>query len=318
MPDLRITDGVKVSAVSSNWLEKAEAFAREWDIPAACATLDELAARDDVDLVYVLTPPGSHFDCVKRALLAGKHVLCEKPLALTKTEAATLAHLARSRGLFLMEAMWMKFNPAIRAAAELANSGALGNVAAVSAGFGLSLSRHANPRFWSPKLGGGALLDLGIYPVALAHMFLGAPTAVRAVGDIRADGLDFSESVTLVHPAGRVSQLSASISHVVPPRAWISGTDGYISLDAPFWAVTAFDHFQGLGTEGTPTTVRYPREGAGYVPMFRAVAAAIRQGEIEHPWHPLAASIAVMSTLDKIRATLLNGKRGWGGSSSVI
>lgn len=299
--DLHLTENLDLVAVASRTIDTAAVFAAEFEVPRAYGDYDALFDDGDVDVVYIGTPIATHADLARRALLAGKHVLVEKAFATTAAEARSLAALAAERGRFLMEAMWMRFNPAFCRMLDEVAAGAIGEVRTVQAGFGIPFPPSWN--IWRPELGGGALLDMGVYPLSLAHLVLGAPADVWATGDLRRDGLDVTASVFLRYGQGRFAQALTSLAGFVNPVATVGGTEGFIAFDQPFMSAESFR--VETPPDGEPRTVTVPQEGAGYVPMFRAVGEAIAEGRLEHPWRPLADTIAVLETMDEVRRQLV-------------
>ncbi len=305
--DLRLVENVEVLAVSSRSADRATDFAREEGIGRAYGSYADMLADPDLDLVYVCTPHGAHFPMVEAALAAGKHVLCEKALTLDAAQARRLQSLATEAGVFLMEAMWTKFNPAIRALQERLEDGAIGEVRWVQAGFGFPVPRDAASRFWDAEQGGGALLDVGIYPVTLAHLLLGPPTSVRVAGSAEPDGVDTRAFITLETGSG-AAQLATSIEHVVTPSASVAGTRGFVELGTRFWMTDSFTVWpEGAGPGAAPPErVEVRLEGIGYVPMFRHVSACVLDGLTESPVHPLSATIEVLDTIDEVRRQLVS------------
>jgi len=298
--DLRLTSNVSVRAVASRDPRRARHFAQRHDIPRAHDSYTALFDDDSVDVVYIGTPSSSHAEIAIAALEAGKAVLVEKPFATTEEEAREMVAAADRAGRFLMEAMWMRFNPAIcRMLADVAD-GAIGDVTAVNAGFGIPFPPTWN--VWRPDLGGGALLELGVYPVSLAHLLLGAPEQVFGVGSMRADGLDVTASVHLRYGDERFAQVVTSLAGFVSPGASIGGTGGFIAFDEPFMSAAQFRLETPM--RGEPRIVRTELEGKGYVPMFRAVSDGVAAGLTEHPMRPLADTIDVLATLDDVRRQL--------------
>ena len=228
---------------------------------------------------------------------------------MNAAQARQLATLAKSEQLFLMEAMWMKFHPAIEALQESVASGAIGEVRYLHAGFGFSAPRDPSSRFWSADEGGGALLDMGVYPITLAHLLLGHCHLEAALGDIRDDGIDTRAMATLAS-ANAVAQTAVSIEHAIPPSAAIAGETGFILIDLPFWAPGSFQVFPNGLAPGAPepTTISATAEGVGYVPMFRETSKAVLDGEIESAVHPLSATIDVLELVDQVRQALLDQK----------
>jgi predicted dehydrogenase len=298
--DLHLAEDLDLVAVASRHEQTAAAFAAAHEVPRWYGDVDALLAADDVDVVYLCTPIGTHADLARRALLAGKHVLVEKALARTADEARSLAALAAEQGRFLMEAMWMRFNPAVRRVLHEVADGRIGEVRSVRASFGFP--PPPGTAHWQPG-GGGALLDMGVYPLTLAHLLFGVPTAVEATGEVRADGVDLTASVFLRYGDDRFAALLTSLRSFVGAGADIGGTDGAITLDAPFFATGSLSVLSASSRR--PDRVELPLEGNGYVPMFRAVAEAVADGLLDHPDRPLRDTIAVLDTIDLVRARLL-------------
>jgi predicted dehydrogenase len=298
--DLHLTENLDLVAVASRTAANAEAFAAEFEVPRWHGSYDALFADDDVDVVYLGTPISTHAELARRALLAGKHVLVEKAFTTTAAEARELAALATERGRFLMEAMWMVFNPAIRRLLDEVAAGAIGDLQTVQGSFGFPSPPDAI--IWRPELGGGALLDRGVYPLTLAQVLLGTPESVEATGEMRDDGLDLTASVFLRYGGGRFAHALTSLAVFVGAGATVGGSRGVVTLDAPFHMTETFSIVEP--PFGVPRTVTERREGNGYVPMFRAVSEAIGEGLLEHPWRPLRDTIEVLETMDEVRRQL--------------
>ena len=309
LPDLTLTENVEVIAVSSRTQQRANTFASEFGIPRAYGAYQAMLADPDVDVVYICAPHGAHFAMTAQAIRAGKHVLCEKPFTVNAAQARRLADLARDHNVFLMEAMWMKFNPTVRRLREVVEAGTIGAVRHITAAMGFPVPAAAT-RFWSAEQGGGALLDLGVYVLTFVEMFLaggGEMTVSSVHGRIREDGVDTRALVTLA--AGEATApIATSIDHTVVPAVSIAGTSGFILVDMPFWVPKGFDVYpRGLGPGAPPPSrVETDTEGAGYVPMFRAVSEAVQSGWTEHPAHPLSATIGTLELVDEVRRQLLD------------
>lgn len=297
LPDLQRTENVDVVAVCSRDDERAARFAERWGIPHAYGSYDALFAAGGFDVAYIGTPVCTHAPLARRALEAGTHVLVEKPFTLTADEASELASLARDRGLFLMEAMWTRFNPAIRAVTALIADGAIGDVMTVRADFGLRLPPDHNA--YNTALGAGAFYDLGIYNLAFVHHVLGVPDRVEARGSTSPEGFELTGAVYLDYPGRRFAQVAVSMISRLSPVASVGGTDGEIVVGPTFLNPTSYE----LVRDGIKRfTVEL--EGAGYVPMFRAVSGAVLSGRLEHEFNPLDDSIAVMRTMDAVRQAI--------------
>ncbi|WP_210479448.1 Gfo/Idh/MocA family protein [Naasia sp. SYSU D00948] len=305
LPDLLLSGDAHVRTVYSRSSDKAESFAAEYGVGQWTSDYDALLADPAVQAVYLATPFAIHHAMTRAALEAGKHVLVEKPIALTAAEVGDLFALARSRGLFLMEAMWMKFNPAFRHLLELLATGRIGEPRNLRAGFGLPFPTDGGSR-WDLARSGSTLLDQGIYPVTFAHAVFGEPESVYARGSVRPDGLDLAEHFTLEYSDGRFAQCASSMVDFADPTASVSGRLGWISIPGLFWTSTSLRvHADGWDAMvANPHPVDFPKEGNGYVPMLRAVGQAIREGRTEHPLHTGADTEAVFRTMDAIRAQL--------------
>ncbi|MGC5013101.1 Gfo/Idh/MocA family protein [Streptosporangium sp. DT93] len=297
--DLKLLPDAEVVAVGSRSEASARAFADRHGIPRAHGSWAELAADPDVDIVYVANTQNAHHDAVRTCLEGGKAVLCEKAFTLNRAEAARLVDLARERGLFLMEAMWTRCIPAIRTIMELVEGGALGPVATVHADFGFSVSVPPDHRLRNPALGGGALLDVGVYPVSFAHMVLGAPAGVRSWARLTPEGVDENTGVLLGYDSGAVALLSCGITTHSPVAASISGPLGRIEVPAPFFRP---DTFVLHRVEGEPETFHVPFEGKGMLHEAAEAMRCMREGLLESPLMPWQATLDVMATLDEVRA----------------
>ncbi|MGV9690879.1 Gfo/Idh/MocA family protein [Streptomyces sp. NPDC003444] len=297
--DLLTLDDAEVVAVASRSEAPAKAFAERFGIPRAYGEWAGLFADGDVDVVYVATPHHAHRTAAGLALEAGKAVLCEKALTLNAREAAELVALARDRGLFLMEAMWMYCNPLIRRIAELVRDGAVGEVRTVQADFGLAGPFGADHRLRDPETGGGALLDLGVYPVSFAQLLLGEPDSVQAHALLSPEGVDLNTGMLLGWSGtGASALLSCSIAADTPLTASVTGSLGRIDVPRGFFFPERFTlHRNGAEpeefvAEADPHSFRH--EAA-------EVMRCLRAGERESPLVPLDGSLAVMRTLDAVR-----------------
>src|SRR6478735_8212752 len=223
--DLQAVPGAEVVAVASRTDTSAKAFAERFGIPKAYGSWAELAADDEVDVVYVATPHSAHREATALCLKAGKHVLCEKAFTLNSREAEELVALARDRGLFLMEAMWTYCNPVIRRLTALIADGAIGDIRTVQADFGLAGPFDPDHRLRNRALGGGALLDLGVYPVSFAQLLLGEPDRIQAGALLSPEGVDLNTGMLLGWDSGATALLSCSIVANLPTAATVIGTE---------------------------------------------------------------------------------------------
>jgi predicted dehydrogenase len=296
--DFALVADAKVTAVASREVERADAFADEFGIAERYTSRHDMFGSD-IDAVYIATPHVTHFEIASEAIAAGRHVLCEKPLGLNERDVRELSAHAAVAGVFLMEAMWMKFNPLYARLTQLIADGALGDIRGVRAAFGAAFPHDGSSR-WMP--GGSALLDQGIYPVTLAHMLLGRPETVSARGTVRADGVDLREDFTLGYADARFAHGASSMVDWIDPSAAVSGTDAYVTIAGGFWWASQLTiHHPLPWGQRRQEVVEVEREGNGYVPMLRAVTEAIRGGALEHPLHTAEATVEIYATLDDIR-----------------
>ncbi|MFG2768866.1 Gfo/Idh/MocA family protein [Streptomyces sp. NPDC048350] len=296
--DLLAADDAEVVAVASRTEASARAFADRFGIPKAYGSWAALVADPDVDVVYVATPHHAHREAAGLALEAGKAVLCEKALTLNAREAEELAALARDRGLFLMEAMWMYCNPLVRQLAELVRDGAIGEVRTVQADFGLAGPFAAGHRLRDPAVGGGALLDLGVYPVSFAHLLLGEPDSVQAHALLSPEGVDLNTGMLLGWSSGASALLSCSLVAETPLTASVTGSAGRIDVPAGFFFPDRFT-LRRPGREPEEFVLDGDRQSL--LPEAAEVARCVRAGLTESPLVPLEGSLAVMRTLDAVR-----------------
>ncbi|MFF5936525.1 Gfo/Idh/MocA family protein [Streptomyces sp. NPDC012508] len=296
--DLLAADDAEVVAVASRTEASARAFADRFGIPKAYGSWAALVADPDVDVVYVATPHHAHREAAGLALEAGKAVLCEKALTLNAREAEELAALARDRGLFLMEAMWMYCNPLVRQLAELVRDGAIGEVRTVQADFGLAGPFAADHRLRDPAVGGGALLDLGVYPVSFAHLLLGEPGSVQAHALLSPEGVDLNTGMLLGWSSGASALLSCSLVADTPMTASVTGSAGRIDVPAGFFFPDRFT-LRRHGREPEEFVLDGDRQSL--LPEAAEVARCLRAGLTESPLVPLEGSLAVMRTLDAVR-----------------
>ncbi|MEU6919644.1 MULTISPECIES: Gfo/Idh/MocA family oxidoreductase [unclassified Streptomyces] len=300
--DLRSMPDMEVVAVASRTDASAQAFAQRFGIPRAYGSWAALAADEEVDVVYVATPHSAHREAAALCLEAGKHVLCEKAFTLNAREADELVKLARDRGLFLMEAMWTYCNPVIRRMTELVRDGAIGEIRSVQADFGLAGPFGPGHRLRDRALGGGALLDLGVYPVSFAHLLLGEPDRVQADAVLSPEGVDLHTAMVLGwSEAGASALLNCSIVADTPQTAAVTGTKGRIEFPRGFFYPERFV-LHRAGHEPEEFTAGAAGAGLRGLQFEQAeVVRALRAGETESPLVPLDGSLAVMRTLDAVR-----------------
>lgn len=295
--DLALLPDHEVVAVGSRSLDRAKAFADEHGIRHAFGSYAQVLDHPEVDVLYVATPHSDHFATTRQALEAGKAVLCEKAFTVTAAQARELVEVARDRKVFLMEAMWMRCNPLHLRLRELVHSGAIGEPREVHASLGFVAAYRPEDRLFSPALAGGALLDVGVYPVSLAYHLLGAPRRVKATGTLAPTGVDASVAISLGYDEA-VATLSGSLVSTLPNSATVSGTEGWIELPRSFHDTNRL-LIHRPGKEPEEHTVELI--GVGYAHEAAEVARCLREGLLESPLVSWNNSVAVMEVLDEVR-----------------
>jgi predicted dehydrogenase len=297
--DLELTDTGRVAAVGSRHLDTANGFADRFDIPNRHASYEALVADPDVDVVYVATPHPMHRAGALLALRAGKPVLVEKPFTMNAEEAQELVEVARAEGLFLMEAMWTRFLPHVVEVRRLLAERALGEIVTVIADHGQWFPQDRDSRLFAPELGGGALLDLGVYPVSFASMVLGTPERSVSLIEPAFTGVDGQTSMVFGYASGAQAVLTCTNSAKSPTRAAIVGTDARIEVDGDFYAPSSFTF---ISRTGERTRFDEPHEGRGLWHQAEEVARCLREGLLESPVMPLDESVSIMQTIDTVFA----------------
>ncbi len=295
----------RMHAVASRSLERATAFGARFGIDRVYDSYEQLVADTGIDVVYVAAPHSEHRALALLAIAAGKHVLVEKPIGLTAVEAREIADAARAAGVFAMEAMWARFLPQTTVIAALLTEGMLGEIGLVAADYGSIFDFDPTGRAFDRALGGGALLDLGVYPIWFAHFVLGRPSRVVANGSITSTGVDGQAAILFSAESGAQAQLSTSMIVSTPVRATVSGSLASLDIDAPFVAPGGFTLYR----DGTDEPLRWDdttslRWRDGLVWQATAVAQHVADGLTESPLHPLDTSIAVLETVDEARRQL--------------
>ena len=325
-------------AVGARSKDKAEAFALQHQVPNNYGSFEELLANKEIDIVYIATPHHVHRDHCVMALEAGKSVLCEKPFTLNATEAREVIALAREKKLFCMEAMWMRFIPAMRKLSELLEEGTIGKPNLLRADFGIPFEFNANSRIFNNELAGGALLDVGVYPISLAYKLFGPPTDIMAMGNIGESGVDESSTVILKHAGNQISTLRSSITHELTPEAVVAGSAGSIRIESPIYRPHKLQVSKHstvsttADTEYSPSRIKavmqkipalqmlalhmesyirpvatalrttvIPFVGNGYNYQVVAVNQCLREGKLESEIMPLDETLGVLTVTDEIR-----------------
>ncbi|QAY58613.1 Gfo/Idh/MocA family oxidoreductase [Microbacterium protaetiae] len=296
--DLR-TAGLDVQAVGSRRPEAAAAFAQQFEIPRAHGSYEQLATDPDIDIVYVATPHPMHAEDALLCLEHGKHVLVEKSFTVNEREAQAVRDAAAARGLLAMEAMWTRYLPHMRRIRELISHGTLGEVRTVFADHTQKITADPAHRLNALELGGGALLDLGIYPVSFVWDILGAPTQISAQARLGETGADTEVATLFTHAAGAVSTSISSSRAAGPNTAHIVGTEARIDIDRVWYTATDFRVTAPDGRVIEEYTSQIEGRGMQYQALEaeRIIADARRDSDIL----PIDETVAIMGTLDEIR-----------------
>jgi predicted dehydrogenase len=289
-----------IFAVASRSQERADAFGDRWAVPGRYGSYEALAEDPTIDAVYVATPHSRHEQDTLLFLEAGKHVLCEKPFALNARQARRMVGAARARGLFLMEAVWSRFLPSYQALVELLEEGRIGEPRLVEADFGFQMPVIADHRLFDLRQGGGALLDLGVYPVQLCSLVLGRPDRVAGDGSIGETGVDEQVAAVLHHPNGSLGVVKAAICTAMTCSARIAGTQGSIDLPA---FMHCPDHLF-VSTAAGRERIDAAFDGDGLRFQIDEVHRCLAAGLTDSPVMPLDETVSVAATLDAIRAAV--------------
>ncbi|MEU8825218.1 Gfo/Idh/MocA family oxidoreductase [Streptomyces sp. NPDC048636] len=292
----------RVVAVGSRDAARARAFADRFGIPAAYGSYAELLDDPSVDIVYIASPHSGHFDQALRAIETGRHVLLEKAFTRNAREAGQLIEAAHERGVFLMEAMWTRFLPHIDVIRQVLDSGTLGEVRTVIADHGLYAQPDAAHRLYAPELAGGALLDLGIYPLSFASMVLGPFASVTAVGTKTFTGVDGQASIVVTGESGAHGVLNTTLFARTPTTASISGTRARLEIEGHFYGPAAV-RLIGRDHELIDRYVPTRRDG-GLCYEAAEAARCIAAGQRESELMPLDETLRLMHVLDDIRRDL--------------
>jgi predicted dehydrogenase len=299
--DFAVVDGARVVAVASRSLERAQDFATRHGIERAHGSYADVLADPGVDVLYVATPHPQHHAIALGALRAGKALLVEKAFTATVAGAREVVEASRETGVFAMEAMWTRFQPAVVRMRELIADGAIGEVRSVQADLGVQREFDPTDRLFALELGGGALLDLGVYVVSWAQMLLGAPDTVTAAGSRFPTGVDAEAALLLGWADGRSATLTTSLRNALPGQARVFGTAGWIDV------LPRFHHPQTIvlhRADADPEEITVPQLGAGYAHELIEVTECLRAGRSESAVMPLADTLVVQQVLEEAAGQL--------------
>lgn len=295
--DLRLVDdGMLVAAASRN-LERAQSFASEYNATYAFGSYEELFTCKEVDVIYIATPHTGHMEWAIKAMQAGKHVLCEKPLGINAAEVAQMIVTAKENNVFLMEALWSRFNPSIKKIKQLITDGHIGDVGYVHADFAFyGLDKDLNSRILNVNLAGGSILDIGIYPIFLAYLILGKPKSIQAVSNFHEKGAEIQTSM-IFHYENAQAMLYSGLTSNSKMRAEIQGSTGAIYID-PRWHET-----QGFVVlkDGVEDRNDLPTVGKGYAHEIVEVHNCLKDGKLQSERWSHQNSMDLIYLLDEVR-----------------
>ncbi len=296
---LQSVPDAKLVAVGSRTQAKADVFAAEFNVPNRHGSYEALVNDPEVDVIYIASPHPAHFDNAMLCLNAGKAVLCEKPFALNEGQLTTLVRTAREKQIFLMEAMWTRFTPVMTEIRDLIAAGALGDLRLVQADLGFRAEFDPQHRLFNPDLGGGALLDVGIYPISFASMLLGETADIVSTAEIGVTGVDEQSAYLLNYYEGQIAVLSSGVRTHSLVEAAIMGTEAMIRIPSR-WYIP--QRFTLIPSKGDAQVIEPPFIGNGYNYEAVEVGRCLREGLLESPIMPLDESLGIMRMLDRIRA----------------
>jgi predicted dehydrogenase len=297
---LTLLPDAQIAAVGSRTKAAAEDFGNTWKIPNRYGSYLELTSSPETDVIYIATPHTLHRENCLDCLKAGKAVLCEKPFTLNATQAAEVIALARHKRIFLMEAMWTRYFPVFGKVRDLLLENALGDVRLVQADFAFRPPFDPKSRLFDPALGGGALLDIGVYPISLASMVYGeSPRRIVSTVTMGRTGVDEQSAVIMEYTGGRQAAVSFSFRYASPLEANIIGTEGRIRIHRPWWYPHALTLTRG-GREDEEISLPYL--GNGYAHEAVEVIDCLRAGRTESDRMSLEETYRILQTLDAIRA----------------
>jgi predicted dehydrogenase len=298
--DLKLVSDAELTAVASLNSDRGKEFATQHGARLIFNSYESLAMSSDVDVIYVATPHGFHYEHVMICLNHGKAVLCEKAFALNSVQLAEMIDTARKKKIFLMEAFWTKFLPQFNEVKKLIDSKALGDIKLIQADFGFKAASPTPQRLYDPELGGGSLLDIGIYPVFLAQTFLGKPTDIQAMITPYDSGVDEQCVMTMKFSGGALAVLSSTFAVDTPVEAMIAGTSGRIHMRNRFHNAIGTVEFV-TGRDEVNRINHQTENGFGYQFEARHVGECLRKGLTESPIMSLQDSLDLMETLDRVR-----------------
>ena len=295
--DLIQVSDAELTAVASRAMDRAKKFANTYKVPNVFNAYDQLFACDAVDIIYIATPHSFHKDLAIRAMKAGKHVLCEKPMGVNAVEVEEMIATAKEHKVFLMEALWSRFNPTIKKVKDITDKREIGKLKYINADFAFyALDRPMESRLFNLDLAGGTILDIGIYPVFLAYLFLGIPERIEAISNFNEIGTEIQTSIIFQYPNAQAI-LNSSFANKSRMSAEISGTLGNITLEPRFHETQGYT----INLANESRSEQIPTLGRGYTHEILEVNKCIRENRLESAIWSHSDSLNLITLLDKIR-----------------
>jgi predicted dehydrogenase len=299
--DLKLVENAELIAIGSRGKESADEFNKEFPVKYCHYSYLDLVQNPEVDVIYVATPHNLHYENTLLCLQHNKAVLCEKPFAMNSRQAIEMIEKAREKKLFLMEALWTKFHPHYIKMQEMVGQGLLGEIKAVLVNFGFKPIAPIPARLFDPALGGGTVMDIGIYNVFIAMSILGKPDAIDAVITPALTGVDEQCAILFRYKSGAMAQLFSTFSSNLATEADICGTEGRIRLTSRFYEPSSTVEFYADRVDSRQIIQVEKEAGFGYQYEARHVNDCLRKGLMESPVVSFADTLLLMETLDKIR-----------------
>lgn len=299
--DINLTPAAILQAVGSRNLDKAKAFATTYHSHSFYASYEAVAADDEVDIIYIATPHVFHYSNTMMCLNAGKAVICEKPFAMSQEQVSLMIHMAKSKKLFLMEAFWTRFIPGTLKVMELIEQQIIGDIYSINANFGYMATTDPSSRLIAPELGGGALLDIGIYPIFISTLLLGEPVEIKSIGRLTTTGIDQQCAMLMKFNSGAIAILEATFLSQTSNTAMIYGSKGKLIMHAPFHHTSSIT--VALNDQD-PYTITTPLTGYGYTYEIMEVIDCMTAGKLESDKMNHQASLGLMKTLDIVRSKI--------------
>ncbi|MCM4168264.1 scyllo-inositol 2-dehydrogenase (NADP(+)) IolU [Arenibacter antarcticus] len=296
--DLALVNNAEITAVASRNLEKSKTFAGEYHVPLAFGSYSELLECKEVDVVYIATPHTFHAELSIMAMDHGKHVLCEKPMGISTEEVEKMIASAKKNNVFLMEALWSRFNPAIRKVKSLVESGEIGDIAYLHADFAFyALDRDFQGRVLNPKLAGGSLLDIGIYPIFLTYLLLGKPDEVLSTSNFHDNGAEIQTSMIFKYPEAH-AVLYSGFTSGSEMKAQISGKKGTIVIPERWHQAQGYS----VQRENEREEFTLPTQGKGYFHEINEVHACLAEGKLESALWSHQNTLDLIGLMDTVRS----------------